>query len=156
MGATVWTYIVMSDARVVRYPRAQFERFFTRRSPAPHAQRDVLRFVDILLETRCGHPLRLLYVTYARHRLDPHGFACPEHQYEAMSDAVEGLTAGFRFGAHDHTVITLEPHLARRRAKLEHQFQPTGRELIALVAAINYDAAKLLVTTDGRTLIPAE
>jgi hypothetical protein len=152
MPYTLWTFLALPDGTVERYPQTRHQKFFDGESPIEADVRDAARFIEMALETRKGHPLRMLRAWFTRYELNPEGYLSPAHKMRMMHDAVSGMNI-LEGSSPDPDVVSLEPLIAQRRNEREHAWQPDKSELEAIVAAINDNAAKDLVRTDGVKLI---
>jgi hypothetical protein len=150
MPYAVWTFLCCPDGLVERYPGKRYDRVFAGKEPVGRDVGDEAHFVELAIETRGGHPLRVIQVWYPRYEIGPEGFVSADHQKRRMYDAVQMIDVG----PADEKIVPLEPRLARSRVAQEHSWQPTAAELQAIVAAINYAAAKELACTDGQRLMP--
>jgi hypothetical protein len=153
MAVTMWTFLMLPDGTVDRYPFRRYERWFRRDCALGVAAGDDAKFVEVAIETRSGHPLRMIRVWFTRYELDSDGFVSVEHKERRMRDAANTIAVGLDTDP-DSDVVSLEPFIARQRYRLDHSWAPDMIQLQRIAEAINHHAAKELVITDGRTLSP--
>lgn len=153
MAYTLWTFLVMPNGSIERYPQNRHQKFFDGEFPLGREVGGEAKFVELALETRKGHPLRMLQAWFTRYELNAGGFITEEHKNRMMHDAVYAVDFGVA-GTREKDVVSLEPLIARRRNQQEHSWQPDRSELEQIVATVNENAAKELVTTDGAGIVP--
>lgn len=153
MSVTTWRFVMCPDGAVVRYPRTRFERFYGGREPVGHGLTGVARFLDVALELEDRAPIRVLRVDYPRFALTHDGRISRQHGERALIDAANDVGAPPWLPVDRQGITSIEPHLARRRMREEHRWQPTPAELDRARDAINEAAGSRLVVHDGQRLL---
>jgi len=64
MANTLWSFVALADGTVERYPQTRHRKFFDGELPIGVEVGEAARFVEIALETRKGHRLRMLRVWF--------------------------------------------------------------------------------------------
>jgi hypothetical protein len=150
MPHTIWTFLCLPDGTVERYPWKRYDQFYDGKSPLDRDVGAEALFVELALQTQSGHPLRMVRAWFPRYEVGPSGYVSRDHQQRRAHDAVNVIS----LGSGDEKVVPLAPRIAQARLTLEHSWQPSASQLDAIATVINHAAAKDLVRSDGRKLVP--